>query len=128
MERKSFLVFMLAAVLLFGGFRAVVAQSNSANLRHSMKGYELYSWRSHNTWNFSLLIGTNRLKKYSEVVSSKVRINGVAALKRKLSTLPGGEEVFWSSRRFRKLSLPSKNILDELQAYCEERGIRLGGR
>ena len=103
-------------------------QSNESKPLHSMKGYELYSWHTDKGWYFSLLVGTNRLKKYAEATSPKVRINGVAALKRKLGELPRGEEVFWSSERFRKMSLPPKGIVDELNTYCEQRGIKLVGR
>jgi hypothetical protein len=125
MNQKSFLLSLFAAILLFGCYHIAIAQSNESKLPHSMKGYELYSWQTHKGWYFSLLVGTNRLKKYAEVISHKVRINGVAALKRKLGELPRGEEVFWSSERFRKMSLPPKEIVDELNTYCEQRGIKL---
>jgi hypothetical protein len=125
MNQKSFLLWILAAILLLGFYHMAIAQSNESKLPRSMKGYELYSWQTHKGWYFSLLVGTNRLKKYAEVTSHKVRINGVAALKRKLRELPTGEEVFWSSKRFRKMSLPPQRIIDELSAYCERVGIKL---
>lgn len=125
MNQKSFLLRIFAAILLFGCYHIAIAQSTESKLPHSMKGYELYSWHTHKGWYFSLMVGTNRLKKYTEATSSKVRINGVAALKRKLGELPRGEEVFWSSKRFRKMSLPPEGIVDELSAYCERRGIKL---
>ena len=128
MNRKSFLMPIFAAALLVGSFHVAFAQSNESKLTHSMKGYELYSWQTHKGWHFSLLVGTNRLKKYAEATSPKVRINGVAALKRKLRELPRGEEVFWSAKRFRKMSLPPPRILEELNAYCERLGLRLSGQ
>jgi hypothetical protein len=128
MNQKSFLLWIFAAILLFGCYHITIAQSNESKLPHSMKGYELYSWHTHKGWYFSLLVGTNRLKKYAEATSPKVRINGVTALKRKLGELPRGEEVFWSSERFRKMFLPPKGIVDELNTYCEQRGIKLIGR
>lgn len=129
MNHKSFLLFLFAAILLFDCYHVAIAQSNESKLSHSMKGYELYSWQTtRKDWHFSLLAGTNRLKKYAEATSPKVRIKGVAALKGKLSELPEGEEVFWSSKRFSKMSLPPKKILDELNTYCEQRGIRLIGQ
>jgi hypothetical protein len=128
MKQNSVLVAIFAATLLLGSYHIAIAQSNESKPPHSMKGYELYSWQTHNGWYFSLVMGTNRLKKYAEVTSPKVRINGVAALKRKLRALPAGEEVFWSSERFRKMSLPPKGIADELSAYCEQRGIKLIGQ
>ena len=125
MNQKSFLLGIFAAVLLSNCCQITAAQSNEFKLLHSMKGYELYSWHTREGWYFSLLVGTNRLKKYAEVISPKVRINGVAALKRKLGELPRGEEVFWSSKRFRKMSLPPTGIVEELNLYCERRGIKL---
>src|SRR2546423_13466191 len=62
---------MVVASLLFGCCQASLAQSCDATLPHSMKGYELYSWKSRGEWHFSLLIGTNRLKTFSEVNSPK---------------------------------------------------------
>lgn len=125
MKQNSVLVGIFAAILLLGSYHIAIAQSNESKLPHSMKGYELYSWQTQKGWYFSLVVGTNRLKKYAEVTSPKVRINGVAALKRKLGELPRGEEVFWSSKGLRKMSLPAKGIVEELNLYCEERGIKL---
>lgn len=38
----------------------------------AFKGFELYSWKENNEWNFSLLKGTNRLKTCDEVLEGKV--------------------------------------------------------
>jgi hypothetical protein len=116
---------VIAAVMLLGSYQLALSQSNVPRLAPSMKGYELYSWKMSKGWYFTLLVGTNRLKKYVEATSPKARIKGVSALKRKLRELPAGSEVFWSSGRFSKMSLPTKGIVDELSAYCEHRGIRL---
>ena len=70
---------MVVASLLFGCCQASLAQSRDATLPHSMKGYELYSWKSRGEWLFSLLIGTNRLKTFREVSSRKIRVPGVRA-------------------------------------------------
>ncbi|HEX8708697.1 MAG TPA: hypothetical protein VF723_10685 [Pyrinomonadaceae bacterium] len=126
MRRKSALL-VLAALFLCGYCQSAIAQSDDAARARSMKGHELYSWRARGGWYFSLLVGTNRLKSYAEVTSRRVRIGGVAALKRELGKLPAGEEVFWSSGRLRGLSLPPPRIVEELRAYCERRGVRLVG-
>lgn len=125
MNRRTLPRWILAAILLLGSYHLAVAQSNESKLARSMKGYELYSWRTPKGWSFSLLVGTNRLKKYAEATSPKVRLNGIAAIKRKLSQLPAGEQVFLASKRFREMALPPKEIVDELSAYCEQRGINL---
>ena len=116
---------MVVASLLFGCCQASLAQSRDATLPHSMKGYELYSWKSRGEWYFSLPIGTNRLKTFSEVSSPKIRVRGVRALKGRLNRLAGGEEVTWSAGLVPRTVLPPEKIVDEVKSYCERRGIVL---
>jgi len=55
----------LLALLLCGCADATVEPPPAAApLPRSVKGYELYSWRSGGTWQFTLITGTNRLKTY----------------------------------------------------------------
>src|SRR5205085_2053684 len=116
---------MVVASLLFGCCQASLAQSRDATLPHSMKGYELYSWKSRGEWYFSLLIGTNRLKTFSEVSTPKIRVRGVRALKGRLNQLAGGEELTWSAGLVPRTVLPPEEIVDEVKSYCERRGIVL---
>jgi hypothetical protein len=44
------------------------------SLPQSMKGYELYSWKSGGTWCFTLITGTNRLKTPAEIASRESTI------------------------------------------------------
>lgn len=128
MMKKSGIIFIMqifAVALIFIACQTANAQSNQSRLPRSMKGYELYSWQSRGSWHFSLVIGTNRLKKYAEVTSPKVRLNGIAALKKKLNELSRGEEVFWLAKRVPKMSRPPAKIVRELILYCEQRDIRL---
>ena len=125
MSQRSFRLSLLAATLLFVGSFSTPAQTDQSKLPHSMKGYELYSWETQKGWHFSLLVGTNRLKTYAEATSSTVRIHGLIALKKKLSQLPAGEEVFWASGRFRQMSRPPKQITDDLYSYAARIGIKL---
>ena len=90
-----------------------------------MKGYELYSWKSRGEWYFSLLIGTNRLKTFSEVSSPKIRVRGVRALKARLNQLAASEELTWSAGLVSRTVLPPEQIVDEVKRYCERRGIVL---
>jgi hypothetical protein len=90
-----------------------------------MKGYELYSWKSRGEWQFSLLIGTNRLKTFREVSSPKIRLRGVGALKGRLNQLVKGEELSWSAGLVPRTVLPPEEIIDEVKSYCEKRGIVL---
>ncbi|UCD09382.1 MAG: hypothetical protein JSU79_01695 [Dehalococcoidales bacterium] len=73
-------------------------------LPHSMKGYELYSWREGDEWRFKLITGTNRTKTLQEIVSNTdeisefvdIRVTGMDALLTLLHKIPDGESVFWS--------------------------------
>jgi hypothetical protein len=101
------------------------ATSTSAIHGPSMKGYELYSWQTEGEWHFSLVVGTNRLKTYEEVSSPEVRLQGMGALNMELDRLAWGEQVFWSGQRVPRTSLPPETMMDEIRAYCRERGISL---
>jgi hypothetical protein len=118
---KSFIV----TVLAIGGCGNVLAQQRGNGLPHSMKGYELYSWQARGQWYFSLVVGTNRQKTFAEIAAPRSRIKGLAELKRKLDLLPKGEDLIWSARRMPKTKLPPKTIVDEIIAYCRDRGLNL---
>ena len=94
---------------------------------HSMKGWELYSWPDGNDWNYSFLIGTDRLKSYDEVTTNEIIVTGKDSLKMVLDKFPEGEIITWIGRgwlercwggNFNNLSLPPKDIIDEIKQYC----------
>ena len=104
--------------------------------QRSMKGYELYSWKIKGHWYYSLLPGTNRLKRYEEITASSVVRRDAAGLKAELQKLPKGEEVFWmsdapagASRSTTGQSLnvkhPSRKRIKGIKAICEKLGITL---
>ena len=99
--------------------------TSTSTQARSMKGYELYSWQMQGAWYFSLVVGTNRLKTFEEVSSPEVRMQGIEALKRKLHTLAGGEQVFWLGQRVPGMDWPSDEMVDAIHAYCVERDIQL---
>src|SRR5919106_5471102 len=76
----------------------------------SMKGYELYSWRDGNQWNFSLLVGTNREKTLDEIKDAKTVLRGVDVLTSALEQIPAGQYITWSSKK--KLSFPPADIIE----------------
>jgi hypothetical protein len=125
MKLAPFRVTVLAIALLLGSGQASLAQSRAAKLPHSMKGYELYSWKIRGDWYFGLLVGTNRLKTRREVSSPKARVRGVEALKRKLDRLAEGEEVIWAGSLAPWAVLPPEKIVEEVKNYCGRRGIIL---
>jgi hypothetical protein len=100
---------------------------NSLIFAHSMKGWELYSWHNGNDWNYSILIGTDRLKTYDEVTKNEIVVTGKDSLKMVLDRFPAGETITligrgWLERcwggNFNNLSLPPKDIIDEIKQYC----------
>jgi WD40 repeat protein len=94
-------------------------------LPRSMKGYELYSWQVEESWYFSLLVGTNRIKTYDEVTSPTVRVEGVARLFDEMDQLLSGEQVFWLADRVPGTPLPPDDIIEAITTHCERRGIQL---
>ncbi len=129
MKLAPLMIPVLALALLFGSGQASLAQSRAAKLPpHSMKGYDLYSWKIRGDWYFALLVGTNRLKTRREVTSPKARARGVEALKRKLDQLAEGEEVIWAGRLAPWVMLPPEKIIDDVKNYCGRRGIILRGQ
>jgi len=96
-----------------------------SDIPESMKGYELYSWQVQDAWYFALVVGTNRLKTYEEVSSPETRVKGLEALKSEVDKLPGGEQVLWSTQRVPNTTLLPDEMIDEIRAYCEQRGIQL---
>lgn len=112
---------------------------NIANLTvtHSMKGWELYSWPEANTWKFSFLMGTNRLKSLSEVTSSSgtevlIRVTGVDSVKMVLNKFPQGETILligqgwlqniWQGQ-YGNLQLPPQNIIDQLNSFATQKSL-----
>ena len=120
-----------AVIVLLIGFTAYGQTSE-----HSMKGYELYSWKVKGRWHYSIHAGTNRAKSYEEITSSGAERIGIEAIKEELKKLPKGEEVFWRSAAHPGvekprskgspiLELPSRNRIKHIRAYCNKLGIRL---
>jgi hypothetical protein len=110
------ILFAFTAICVFVAAGTGIAQT-------VFKGMELYSWRpAAGIWHFSLLMGTNRTKTIEEITDHAVTIVGVEELKKRLSQLPGGENVFWLN--YAKEPVPKKLVKD-LTEYCKSHGINL---
>jgi hypothetical protein len=117
-------------------------------LPHSMKGYELYSWYEANedTWYYTLITGTNRLKTFEEVLAGQkvaimdgwvsITVKGDGSLKAELRRLPKGEQVTWvgpewlkqvgaDEEMVRAIKLPDRATAAELETFCRELGVDL---
>jgi hypothetical protein len=117
--------FALLLVTALGGCRAGGAGSPEAGSVRSMKGFELYSWQVEGEWTFALVVGTNRIKTVEEITSPEVGVEGLDALERELDRLAPGEQVFWSEERVPDMRLPPDDVIAQVRAYCEQRGLHL---
>jgi hypothetical protein len=118
-------------------------ETGVASLPRSFKGYELYSWKSGATWQFTLITGTNRLKTLAEITSPKdieegdwvkITVAGVPALKSLLARLPPGTQVFWDGAHPTepgaiqsqvRLRLPPRRLIRQIQKHGAGLGLRL---
>jgi hypothetical protein len=112
-------------------------------LPHSPKGYELYSWQAGEARRFTLITGTNRLKRYEEIVSTenivteagwvKLSVQGTENLKAVLNRLRVGEEVTWIGRGWLEaagvtagnIQLPGRDVIEEIESHCRRLSVRL---
>jgi hypothetical protein len=116
---------------------AEVAPLDNLTATPSMKGWELYSWPEGNSWKFSFLVGTNRLKTLLEVTSSNgaevlIRVTGVDSAKMVLNKFPSGEDIMligqgWLQTVWRgqygNLQLPPQAVIDELKSFSTQKNI-----
>jgi hypothetical protein len=109
----------------------------------SMKGYELVSWQVGESWNFTLISGTNREKTFEELMAPdsnvdengfvKITVSGFAQIKTVLDRLPVESEVFWGGMDLTGqvpegtlyFSFPPQDSMDDLIAYAKDRGVTL---
>ena len=105
----------------------------------SFKGYELYSWKENDLWQFTLIYGTNRNKFSDEIMSKenvtsdhiKITVTGVDALKDLLAKLEKGEYVTWvvgqikadGKEIYTKFDLPPRAVVEEIQDYSSNQGL-----
>ena len=109
----------------------------SLTVTPSMKGWELYSWPEANTWRFSFLTGTNRLKSLSEVTSSNgpevlIRVAGIDSARMVLNKFPQGESIMligqgwlqtvWQGQ-YGNLQLPPQTIIDQLNSFATQKSL-----
>lgn len=93
----------------------------------AFKGVELYSWRTKSgLYRYSLLWGTNRNKRESEIKSSGCVLPDVSSVKKAISHLANGEWVTWLGDEAGHGShLPPREILEDVSAHCKALGITL---
>jgi len=112
---------MIVACLLFAAGCGI--EDPDRPDRPAFKGMELYSWKpADGGWRFSLLPGTNRIKGDAEIRDPETAVTGAAELKRGLSALAKGEQVFW--KNLAKEPVPD-DLVAHLLDFCGKRDIKL---
>ena len=96
------------------------------------KGYELYSWMENGTIVYSLVPGTNRNKSLDEILhpQSGQRFENISALKKKIASLPEGEQIIWSNAVVDKkdrprLVYPDIEVVKDLEKMARQADIEL---
>lgn len=90
------------------------------------KGVELYSWKDKDgNWVFVLANGTNRQKNVGEIKEERLKIKGVAELKKSLALLAEREYVVWSAHRLPGFEFPPKDTLKDVAKAAGESKIEL---
>jgi hypothetical protein len=123
MDRRDFLQFATGLIAI----RFLMTQTSAQNSpkRHSMKGWELYSWQDQKSWKFSILIGTNRNKKLEEIKAPAVVLHSLKELKQALSELAKGEYLTWDTSSFDWLKLPPLETVQTIHQRCKTLGLVL---
>ena len=121
------LLALLSALLLAGCHPSGGSEESptAAELPHSARGYELYSWPVSDGFHFALLPATDRLRTPAEVVAPATRLKSTAALRERLEWLPRGEQLFWATRIGSELALPPESVLAEVAQHARRLGLRL---
>lgn len=147
MMRKVVYFLILLLVICLGTTSCVKTDNNYLDLSsfdkqrldtiiftHSMKGWELYSWQVGLNWKYSLMVGTNSLKTYSNIINNHISVTGEDSLKVLLSRLPYQEEVFWIGKEwiadimqinFGEIQLPPRSIQIDVKEFCDNHNIKL---
>lgn len=113
---------------------------DTLNVPHLMKGYEIYSWPEGTKWYFSVMVGTNRIKTYAEVISTTpseihlITVTGIENLKMVLARFPENEYITWMGKgwlqsawgsNFGNLRLPPQNYIDDITQFCTQKKLNL---
>lgn len=131
-SRRLFLI--AAAVCCLSS--SVPAQQGRGQGEKTRRGYDLYSWKAADGWNFSVLYNTDRQKTVKEVFDPKKTLRGLNELKRRVSEIPAGELIVWFDRLTvggvkvkgsEGLAYPPEEVITEIISYARGRGIDIIG-
>lgn len=141
--KKRQILLVVSLLIALGAFWGCSEETNpvgdnkkldTLSISPSMKGWELYSWPEDGGWNYSVLIGTNRVKTYQEVVENELTVMGKDSLKMLLNKFPANETIMWLGSEWltnswsgshEDLSLPETAIINDIKAYCTQKQLEL---
>lgn len=135
MKLKLSILFVLVLVILSCENESDPT-ANQTPLPSSMKGYELYSWKTQGKWNYTLITGTNRAKTSDEIISTdnvettdwvKISVYSLTSVKQLLSRLPANENVSWISApsRISGFPLPDAYTVAKVELHCNSQDLIL---
>ena len=121
-DRPSVRLLLATLVLLTGLLNAcrTTDATPAEGGDRSMKGWELYSWQTGDTWRFALMVGTNRLKTWDEIQAAENR-----DIHARLETLAANETVLWIFDRSAQTPLPPAETVEEIQDLCRRQNLDL---
>lgn len=130
---KCLVFFVLIAASVFAGDdeKPIVRAAKATD-----SGYSLFSWQEvgKEEWHFALLPAQSveKLLTAEEITKKENTIDGLDALKKKLSALAINEKVGWYNMLEKKnvpehlrFDFPSRDVVKELELYCTVLKIRL---
>jgi hypothetical protein len=113
-----------------------VSQVRDSPPHETRMGYELYSWPgSSGRWNFCIRLNTNSEATVEQVFDKRTVLRSVAQLKRRISELPAGTQVFWVDRipsgngpkatGSESLSYPPAELREEIRGYAKKHQVEV---
>jgi hypothetical protein len=127
---------LLVVALTFAAIPWSVAQTQDDSAHLPPRLYELYGWpQSNGIWNFCLLPSPSGVNIRAETIfNKKVRLIGVAQLKRRISELPTGTRIIWMNgiasgeaptAESMKLALPPAQTVEQVKRYAGAHGVEM---
>lgn len=103
---------------------------NALSKDYFIKGADLFSWQDQSGYYwYSVLPGTNRLKKMKEIVENKI---SEGALKEMFKQIPEDTDIHWNSmyqmndkKKNIEFSLPPKKALDGIKTKASQAKLKL---
>lgn len=121
MKKRSGVSMGLVVFLLAVGWCAGVSSPTYA----ASSNYELYSWKSGNSWEFSLLPGSNSDMAAVEIKRSGGPLRGTSKVKEKLLNMKEGDVISWQERAKSGMVYPPEPIIEEIADYAKAVGVHI---